>query len=274
MDLNEELNELYKGQALGAEADNEKAETAQRTEEWYQQRCGVFTGSRLKELMSCKSRAKGKSWDDTKWILDLGESAHTYIYEKAVERDTGNPLDNNSNLKSWQMERGAELEPEAIEAIEDKFKITVKECEFTKFMANAGASPDGNTGSYYGLEIKCYDVVKKHLRPFDLSESNDHFWQMTAEGLALRKRHILYASYDNRVADDVKLKTEMFTLSEIHCKALISRLVIAEMILRELIKRRFTVDSLDIYEAIKKEIPTGYEDFCEYIDRKIIQLEL
>lgn len=120
----------------------------QRSDEWYEARRGVITGSRLKNII--KTRGTGRK---------IG------FYEVLAERLTGLPSDDETPL-----ERGVRLEPEAFE----KFKETIgKDVEevglcISKDCPHIGVSPDGlikNAKGKYteAVEIKCLST-SRHLQ--------------------------------------------------------------------------------------------------------------
>lgn len=252
----------------------------QRKDKWYKDRAGVFTGSSIKKLMTCMSKKKGKDWEDAFWLMNFGDTAIAYIYEKATERDTGNPLDNANNFKSYQMERGTALEGQTVYNVCEKLNANYKPMPFVKFMANAGASPDGEvTISDIGVlafEGKCPDTVSNHYRYGRelIDENHEYFWQLMAEILAVDTDKALFVSYDPRVAEDVQLFSQIVEKSEIHCFALIFRLTVAEIILRELIRSRFSADPYTIIENINKNIPAQYQDIKDWTTKKIKELKL
>jgi putative phage-type endonuclease len=112
----------------------------QRTDEWYANRRGKFTGSQISNLLGIKG---------------LGATGETYAFEKAIERLYGK-LD--EDFTSYDMQRGLDLEPLAFakfkELKEPEF-IDVDHCTFFEYGDNAGATPDGLTSDNGILEIKC-----------------------------------------------------------------------------------------------------------------------
>jgi putative phage-type endonuclease len=116
----------------------------QRSEEWYERRCGKITASRVADLM-----ARTKSGYST--------SRQNYIAQCAIERLTGKCVE---SFKNKYMERGIELEPEAIGAYEADRMVSVEPAEFKVHptMCFLGASPDGRVCD--GLvEVKCRNAT-------------------------------------------------------------------------------------------------------------------
>ena len=113
----------------------------QRSDDWFAQRVGKFTSSRISELMGIKG------------LNDLGRS---YAFDMAVELFEGRNLD--EDFVSFDMQRGIDLEPLAFECFKELKKLDflkVTESDFIKLDENTGGSPDGHVPNNSGLEIKC-----------------------------------------------------------------------------------------------------------------------
>lgn len=113
----------------------------QRTDNWFNERLGKFTSSRINDLMGIKG---------------LGKTGETYAFELACEIVNGRNIDDD--FVSFDMQRGIELEPLAF----DKFAeiaaedfLTVEKCGFIKLSEDTGGSPDGLVSDNSVLEIKC-----------------------------------------------------------------------------------------------------------------------
>lgn len=122
---------------------------AQRTPEWYAERCGRFTASRASDLMA---RTK------------TGPSASraTLLTELAIERLTGQPTPSYTNAA---MQRGIELEDEARDAYAFAKLCAVEQVAFivADGLPNTGCSPDGLVGDEGMVEVKCPTNMAKHL---------------------------------------------------------------------------------------------------------------
>jgi len=113
----------------------------QRSKEWFDQRIGKFTSSRIHELMGIKG---------------LGKTGESYAFEMAVEIACGKNHDDD--FFSFDMLRGIELEPLAFSKFQELKQqefIDVETCGFFKFTENTGGSPDGIVSDDAILEIKC-----------------------------------------------------------------------------------------------------------------------
>ena len=119
----------------------------QGTEEWFQQRLGKVTASRISDVI-----AKTKTGVST--------SRQNYLIQLVSERLTGKKTDSFTNKA---MEDGVEREPIARKLYESKTNSIVTEVGFFDHpvIKSSGASPDGavnseKEGKYAGLiEIKC-----------------------------------------------------------------------------------------------------------------------
>lgn len=155
----------------------------QRSEDWFNQRKGRFTASRITELL-------GKQ--------GFGLTGESYIFEKATEIVFG--LDEEDSFVSYDMQRGIDLEPLAFR----KFKeikmydfLDVKESYFFPYTDNAGASPDGIVGKDSILEIKCprpnkfFKLVAKGLKAID----QVYYDQMQMQMLCSNSKQCYFFNY-------------------------------------------------------------------------------
>ena len=116
----------------------------QRTEEWYNIRLGRVGGSESSVLS-----VKGKSESG------LGAAAFTLLYEKAYEIIQEEPV--KENIVTFAMQRGMDLEPEAIHEYELSKMVKVDQVGYilNSDMKYAGYSPDGLVGEDGLIEVKC-----------------------------------------------------------------------------------------------------------------------
>lgn len=126
----------------------------QGTEEWFDLRKGMLTGSVFKTFL-----VNGKSENG------FGTGAITELYRIVEERLTGVPRENYSNkAMGW----GHEYEQEARHHYELNNFVRVKQVGFIKKSEWIGCSPDGLIGEDEGLEIKCFPT--KHIEIADKKE--------------------------------------------------------------------------------------------------------
>jgi len=114
------------------------------------------------------------------------ESARDYAFKLAIERISGQPLD--EGFETWQMRRGHELEPEARRAHELHAGVEVEQIGFiTTDDRLFGASADGLIGSDGGAEYKCL-VSPERLRDTILSNDISEFTDQVQGGMWITGR--------------------------------------------------------------------------------------
>ena len=116
----------------------------QRSEEWHNIRLGRVGGSESSVLS-----VKGKSESG------LGAAAFTLLYEKAYEIIQEEPV--KENIVTFAMQRGMDLEPEAIHEYELSKMVKVDQVGYilNSDFKYAGYSPDGLVGEDGLIEVKC-----------------------------------------------------------------------------------------------------------------------
>ncbi len=93
-------------------------------------------------------------------VGDFSDGAKNYAFRLAIERISGEPLDEGFQL--WQAKRGQELEPEARAAHERMLNIMVEEVGFVTTDDRAfGASADGFIDLDGGSEYKAFLAPEK-----------------------------------------------------------------------------------------------------------------
>jgi putative phage-type endonuclease len=163
----------------------------QGSEEWFAQRLGKVTASRIADLL-----AKTKSG----W----GASRTNYEAQIIAERLTGQ---REETFKSSAMERGNEVEAEAREAYEFFNNVTVTEASFVDHptVEMSGASPDGFVGEVGLVEIKCPNTAT-HLSTLLGGSIKGAYqkqmqWQMACTG----RDWCDFVSYDPRMPEHLQM---------------------------------------------------------------------
>lgn len=164
----------------------------QRTSEWFAARCGKITASRIHDL-AAKRRDGAASASRTNYIAEL-----------VAERLTGVPAERYTNAA---MQRGTEVEPEALAAYEIRTNYDVIPTGFVAHhsIANAGASPDGLVNDDGLVEIKCPNTAT-HLAtlrgsPIAAEYIDQMQWQMACTG----RQWCDFVSYDPRLPQSMAL---------------------------------------------------------------------
>jgi putative phage-type endonuclease len=163
----------------------------QGTPEWFAQRCGKATASRISDIV-----AKTKSGYST--------SRANYMAQLVVERMTNQVAESYTNAA---MEWGTTNEPFARAAYEAKTGVLVDEVGAIDHptIAMSAASPDGLVGGDMCLEIKCPGTAQ-HISTLLGEEIAKKYydqmqWQMACTGRSLAD----FVSYDPRMPEGLQL---------------------------------------------------------------------
>lgn len=128
----------------------------QRTDAWYSLRAGRFTAS--------EGQAIGNN----------GDGLESLCYDLAAEKLSKKVF---SPEITDDMQRGIDLEAEAISAYELERGVSVRQCGFIEYGKSAGCSPDGIVGDDGGLEIKCPKASVFVRAIADGKMDSKHLWQ-------------------------------------------------------------------------------------------------
>ncbi|QVJ07671.1 YqaJ viral recombinase family protein [Sphingopyxis sp. BSN-002] len=166
-------------------------EIEQRSPEWFAERCGKVTASKIADLMARTQ----KGW---------GASRANYAAQLVCERLTGTAEQGYSNAA---MQWGTDWEPEAREAYGLHVGEFVDEIGFARHpvIADSGASPDGLVGDDGLVEIKCPNSAT-HIATLRGEPIADKYikqmqWQMACTG----RQWCDFASYDPRLPERMRL---------------------------------------------------------------------
>ena len=251
----------------------------QRTEEWQQQRKGCWTGSQKKALMSCGRSGGRISWLEPSKVFDFGDTALKYIYENAMERKTGRYIDKGQG--TTEIRYGTVVEPLIVKMLKKELKkqgskLKYEPVGFKEYpnINTAGVSADGVLNlkkvPYAVVEMKACTSWQTHYdRTFNFTDDKSiDFWQMQSEMIAWGVKECYYVVaeppsdirkyvyYDGNILDlykdfkkEVSINIEVVKASEIHQKALVHRVIIAEEVLN-----RFLTKGGDLKEVLYRTI--------------------
>lgn len=163
----------------------------QGTPEWFAQRLGKVTASRVADII-----AKTQS--------GAAASRKNYLAQLVAERLTGQAAD---SFKSGAMQHGTETEPMARMAYETETGLMVTEVAMIQHpkIEMAGASPDGLVGEDGLVEIKCPNT-STHISTLMADKAPSGYmaqmqWQMACTGRAW----VDFVSFDPRMPEDMQL---------------------------------------------------------------------
>lgn len=172
----------------------------QGTPEWFLQRLGKVTASRLSDVLA---------------KIKTGEAAAraNYRAELVAERLTGKSAEGFTNAA---MKWGTECEPLARAAYEAETGSLVTEVGMVPHprIQMTGASPDGLVGADGLLEIKCPET-KSHIATILSGSVPSQYipqmqWQMACTGRAW----VDFVSFDPRMPSDMQLYIKRFPRNE------------------------------------------------------------
>ncbi len=191
----------------------------QGTHEWHQARAGVITASMMGEVLKVagglndqqqafvdavlagaekKEAAKQAGYKavptaagiqkalDGEEVGDFSETAKAYAFRLAIERISGEPLD--EGVETYWMKRGHELEPEARAEHSMRLGQEVVPAGFIRTSdGKFGCSADGFIGDLGGAEYKCF-VDPMKLKTVILGHDFSEFVAQCQAGLWLSGR--------------------------------------------------------------------------------------
>lgn len=163
----------------------------QRNDQWYQDRLGKVTASRVAEMV-----AKTK----TGW----GASRANYRAQLIVERLTGKPTEGYVN---GAMQHGIDTEAQARAAYEFYTDSEVEQVGFVPHFAikMAGASPDGLVGDDGLVEFKCPQTAS-HINTLLTETIEDKYVKQMQFQMACTKRQWCdFVSFDPRLPAEMQM---------------------------------------------------------------------
>lgn len=164
----------------------------QRTDKWFADRCGKFTGSRFVDVLARKRN---------------GEPLDAYsrcIWHVVTERISGKPVMGPSGAAlRW----GVDVEPYARDAYELRTGLIVEQSEFITHpkYAFTGCSPDGLIGIDGGIEMKCPKDEIIHLQRFVEGVPAEYRPQCHGFLWVTGRKWIDFVSYDPRQSERFQL---------------------------------------------------------------------
>lgn len=151
----------------------------QRTQDWFAQRAGRITASRIGDVLAFSPGGvylSGKKKGQEKEVKPL-KARVDYIHQLAAERITGRA---KNEVKAAALDWGKEWEPVAKNAYEEETGVLVRDVGFLLHPVHdfLGASADFLVGSDGGGEIKCPKDQEVHLATLELGLPKEHIEQI------------------------------------------------------------------------------------------------
>ena len=166
-------------------------EIIQGSPEWFAQRCGKATASRISDIV-----AKTKSGYSTSRV--------NYMAQLVVERMTNQVAESYTNAA---MEWGTTNEPFARAAYEAKTGVLVDEVGAIDHptIAMSAASPDGLVGGDMCLEIKCPGTAQHISTLLGEEIAKKYYDQMQWQMVCTGRSWCDFVSYDPRMPEGLQL---------------------------------------------------------------------
>lgn len=166
----------------------------QGSQEWHEQRLGMVTASRFKDVMT-NGRGTGT----------MGATAYSYMYDLIAEKLTGvvqDAVDNHA--VRW----GNDNEPQARAMYAYQTGYSVDKVGFIKHptIEGVGGSPDGLIGVDGGVEIKCPKSSRIHFTYMEKGGvPKEYFWQVQGLLWITGREWWDFVSFDPRMPDEFQL---------------------------------------------------------------------
>jgi len=163
----------------------------QRTDDWHNDRLGIPTASRFKDIMTDPKTKADKE------AGVLSQTAQSYALELIAERLTGLSKDFSSAATDW----GNQYESVAVGAYMESTGNEVLECGFVRHKTiETGASPDGLIGLDGGIEIKCPFNTVNHLNnALNLDIPKEYYAQVQGQMWVCNLEWVDFVSFDPRI---------------------------------------------------------------------------
>lgn len=173
----------------------------QGSEEWFKERLGKVTASRIADVI-----AKTK----TGW----GASRANYMAELIAERLTGVPADKFTNSA---MQWGIDTEAEACAAYAFRQNLDLEEVGFVQHpkIAMTGASPDRLVGKVGLVECKCPNTATHLETLLGTPVADKYVVQMQWQMACTDRKWCDWVSYDPRMPENMRLFIRRFPRDDV-----------------------------------------------------------
>jgi len=179
----------------------------QRSPEWHAARVGMLTGTDAGSMLATIKSGEAAARRDLRLSLVL-------------ERLTGQSQDSDGFI-SKEMQRGTELEPDAIAAYELRTDRLVRPVGFLRHVElPAGCSPDGEVNGFEGLvEVKCPKSAT-HLHYLRTGRvPTDYLHQITHNLWISGAQWCDFISYDDRMPEALRVFVTRVTRADVDLNA-------------------------------------------------------
>ena len=182
----------------------------QGTQEWFQDRCGKVTASRVADVV-----AKTRS--------GYSASRDNYLAQLVCERMTGAPAESFTNAA---MQWGTEQEPFARAAYESAKDVLVEQVGFIHHpnIDGSGASPDGLVELFGLVEIKCPNTATHIDTLLTQSVPGKYITQMQFQMACTGRQWCDFVSFDPRMPTKAQLFVKRIQRDDVFIKEMESEI--------------------------------------------------
>lgn len=176
----------------------------QRSEEWFAERAGKITASRMHDVMLPRDREPFKSGPRKGQPKPAPKALMDYAYQLAAERLTGRP---RKQVKAAALQWGQDVEPAAVSAYQAETGEIVELCGFIQHPAHdfIGASPDFLVGDDGGGEIKSPESSEVHLETLLVGLPPEHIEQIQGGLWVTGRQWWDFVSFHPDFPDDLRI---------------------------------------------------------------------
>lgn len=168
----------------------------QRTRQWFLNRLGKITGSRMPDFM--KAGRGGNIWGETCKKVLFQVVAEKTMTESGINMYLDELMKKEYRQTAW----GNYYEDFAKDEIEELFGYKIENVGSSFFNDFFGTSPDGKLSDGSPIEIKCpYDPIKHEVNlglPEKVTRGHEYFWQMQSHIMVTGSDKCHFFSYDPR----------------------------------------------------------------------------
>jgi predicted phage-related endonuclease len=149
----------------------------QRSDEWFAERAGKITASRMSDVMVERELGEFKSGPRKGQPRPQPLALVGYAHQLAAERLTQKP---RKQVKAYALQWGRDVEPAAVAAYQAETGYIVQQCGFIQHpkFDFVGASPDFLVGTDGGGEIKSPESPEVHLETLLNGLPQEHIEQI------------------------------------------------------------------------------------------------
>lgn len=176
----------------------------QRSPEWFAERAGKITASRMNDVMVERERGEFKSGPRKGQPKPQPKALTDYAYQLAAERLTGKP---RKQVKAAALIWGQEIEPAALAAYQAETGCLVTPCSFIVHPQYdfIGASPDFLRDEDGGGEIKSPESSEVHLETLLTGLPPEHIEQIQGGLWVTGRKWWDFVSYHPEFPEDLRL---------------------------------------------------------------------